>query len=108
MPLGDWWRLLADSGFAFPQWPEGFGGRGLSGRDAKAVHEARRAVGAYGPPNGVATFLVAPTLLVMGTPEQQQRYLRASSTARPVVPALLRTDRRPDMASLGTRGEGWR
>ncbi|MEC7374928.1 MAG: acyl-CoA dehydrogenase family protein, partial [Actinomycetota bacterium] len=75
MPLGDWWRLLADSGFAFPQWPEGFGGRGLSGRDAKAVHEARRAVGAYGPPNVVATFLVAPTLLVMGTPEQQQCYV---------------------------------
>ena len=75
MPLGDWWRRLADSGFAFPPWPEDFGGRGLSGREAKAVLRARRAVGAYGPPNGVATFLVAPTLLVMGSPEQQRRHL---------------------------------
>ena len=47
-PLGEWWRDLADSGFAFPQWPEGFGGRGLSGREAKAVLRARRASGAYG------------------------------------------------------------
>ena len=75
MPLGEWWRALADHGFAFPQWPEGFGGRGLSGRDAKAIVAARRSVGAYGPPNGVATFLVAPTLLTMGSPEQQQRYI---------------------------------
>ena len=75
LPLGEWWRVLAESGYAFPEWPEGFGGRSMSGSEAKAVLRARRAVGAYGPPNGVATFLVAPTLLVMGTPEQQQRYL---------------------------------
>lgn len=112
MPLGDWWRLLADSGFAFPQWPEGFGGRGLSGRDAKAVQEARRAVGAYGPPNGVATFLVAPTLLVMGTPEQQQRYLPGIvDGTTPWCQLFSEPTAGSDMASLGTRsvkdGDEW-
>ena len=45
-PLGEWWRDLADSGFAFPQWPDGLGGRGLSRTEARAVLMARRAVGA--------------------------------------------------------------
>ncbi len=112
MPLGDWWRLLADAGFAFPQWPERFGGRGLSGRDAKAVQEARRAVGAYGPPNGVATFLVAPTLLVMGTPEQQQRYLPGIvDGTTPWCQLFSEPTAGSDMASLGTRavkdGDEW-
>ena len=35
LPLGQWWQLLADSGWAFPSWPEGFGGRGLSSAATK-------------------------------------------------------------------------
>ena len=111
-PLGEWWRLLADSGFAFPQWPEGFGGRGLSGREAKAVLTARKAVGAYGPPNGVATFLVAPTLLTMGSPDQQQRYLPGIvDGTTPWCQLFSEPTAGSDMASLGTRavrdGDEW-
>jgi alkylation response protein AidB-like acyl-CoA dehydrogenase len=103
-PLGEWWRDLADSGFAFPQWPEGFGGRGLSGREARAVLRARRAAGAYGPPNGVATFLVAPTLLTMGSPEQQQRYLPGIvDGTTPWCQLFSEPTAGSDMASLGTR-----
>ncbi|MEM9464684.1 MAG: acyl-CoA dehydrogenase family protein [Actinomycetota bacterium] len=106
MPLGDWWRLLADSGYAFPQWPEGVGGRGLSSREAKAVLAARRSVGAYGPPNGVATFLVAPTLLTMGSPEQQQRYLPGIvDGSTPWCQLFSEPTAGSDMASLGTRAE---
>ncbi len=32
-----WWRLLADAGYAFPGWPEGYGGRGLGTRAARAA-----------------------------------------------------------------------
>jgi alkylation response protein AidB-like acyl-CoA dehydrogenase len=111
-PLGEWWRDLADAGLAFPQWPEGLGGRGLSGREAKAVLTARRAVGAYGPPNGVATFLVAPTLLTMGTPEQQQRYIPGIvDGTTPWCQLFSEPTAGSDMASLGTRaardGEEW-
>ena len=35
--LGDWWKLLAEAGWAFPSWPTGFGGRGLTGKEAKAA-----------------------------------------------------------------------
>ena len=112
-PLGEWWRDLADSGFAFPQWPEGFGGRSLGRGDAKAVQQARRAAGAYGPPNGVATFLVAPTLLTMGSPEQQQRYLPGIvDGTTPWCQLFSEPSAGSDMASLGTRavrdGDEWR
>ena len=111
-PLGEWWRALADSGFAFPQWPAGFGGRGLSGAEAGAVLRARRAAGAYGPPNGVATFLVAPTLLTMGSPEQQARYLPGIvDGTTPWCQLFSEPSSGSDMASLGTRavrdGDEW-
>ena len=111
-PLGEWWRLLADSGFAFPQWPEGFGGRGLSRAEAKAVIAIRRASAAYGPPNGVATFLVAPTLLTMGSPEQQQRYLPGIvDGTNPWCQLFSEPTAGSDMASLGARavrdGDEW-
>ncbi|MGI9645886.1 MAG: acyl-CoA dehydrogenase family protein, partial [Ilumatobacteraceae bacterium] len=111
-PLGEWWRVLAASGFAFPQWPEGFGGRELPAREAKAVLEARRAVGAYGPPNGVATFLVAPTLFTMGSPEQQQRYIPGIvDGTTPWCQLFSEPTAGSDMASLGTRavrdGDEW-
>ena len=74
-PLGNWWQLLADSGWAFPSWPEGFGGRDLSSAATKAALQARREAGAFGPPNGVSTFLAAPTIMHYGTEEQQAKYL---------------------------------
>ena len=112
-PLGEWWRALADAGFAFPSWPEGFGGRGLDGPGTKAAIRARRRIGAYGPPNGVATFLVAPTLLTMGTPEQQQRYLPGIvDGTTPWCQLFSEPGAGSDMAGLGTRaerdGDEWR
>ncbi|MDG2234035.1 MAG: acyl-CoA dehydrogenase, partial [Ilumatobacter sp.] len=59
-PVGEWWALLAETGWSFPSWPEGRGGRGLSPRDAKQAEQARLDAGAYGPPKGLSTFLVAP------------------------------------------------
>lgn len=113
LALGDWWQLLADSGFAFPPWPEGLGGRGLSARETKAVLRARRAVGAYGPPNGVATFLVAPTLLLMGSLEQQHRYVPGIvNGTTPWCQLFSEPTAGSDMASLATRavrdGDEWR
>lgn len=75
LPVGTWWSLLAEAGWSFPSWPEGRGGRGLSVLDAKFAEQARIDVGACGPPKGLSTFLVAPTLLTYGTPDQLDRYM---------------------------------
>ena len=85
------WATGGASSSTGPAFPSGRGGgRGLAVADAKAVQEARRAVGAYRPPNGVATFLVTPT---------SSSWVRPSGGAYPghrrphtVVPALLGTD----------------
>lgn len=106
MPLGEWWELLAGAGLAFPGWPEGFGGRGLSSADAQAVIRARREAGAFGPPSGIATFLTAPTLLSYGTDEQKQRYMPGIVTGRDVWCQLFsEPGSGSDMASLATRAE---
>jgi len=104
--LGDWWKLLAESGWAFPSWPAGFGGQGLKGKEAKAAKQAQRDSEAYGPPNGVATFLVAPTLMHYGTPEQQRRYMPGIVSGQDVWCQLFsEPGSGSDMAGLATRAE---
>ena len=74
-PLGVWWALLAGSGWGFPHFPVEWGGRGLSADDSAIVDHELRAAGAYGPPHGIATMMVAPMLLELGTGEQKARWL---------------------------------
>ena len=112
MPLGDWWQLLADSGWAFPSWPEGFGGRGLSSAATKAALQARRDAGAFGPPNGVSTFLAAPTIMHYGTEEQQTKYLPRIVNGSDIWCQLFsEPGAGSDMAGLATRasrdGDEW-
>ncbi len=74
-PLGEWWRLLADSGWGFPHYPSEWFGRGCTPEAAAAVTGQFDAVGAYGPPHGIATMMVAPMLLELGTDDQKNRWL---------------------------------
>jgi alkylation response protein AidB-like acyl-CoA dehydrogenase len=74
-PLGAWWGLLAESGWGFPHFPAAWFGRGLSQEDRAVVEHEIRAHGAYGPPHGIATMMVAPMLLELGTEEQKARFI---------------------------------
>ena len=104
--LGAWWERLADAGWAFPTWPIGFGGRGLSGAEAKQANRARIGAGAFGPPNGVATFLTAPTLLAYGTQDQLDRYMPGIVRGRDRWCQLFsEPGSGSDMAGLATRAE---
>jgi len=103
---GEWWDLLASDGWAFPTWPEGYGGQGLSSRDAKEADQARTDVGALGPPRGLSTFLVAPTLKAYGTPDQLDRYLPGIVRGRDVWCQLFsEPGAGSDLAGLATRAE---
>ena len=112
LPLGQWWQLLADSGWAFPSWPEGFGGRGLSSAATKAAVQARRDAGAFGPPNGVATFLAAPTIMHYGTEEQKRKYIPKIVNGQEIWCQLFsEPGAGSDMAGLATKairdGDEW-
>jgi alkylation response protein AidB-like acyl-CoA dehydrogenase len=106
LTLGQWWEQLAEAGWAFPSWPKGFGGRGLPPQATKQVTAARRAVGALGPPNGVSTFLVAPTLLHYGSDEQKARFLPGIVTGCDRWCQLFsEPGAGSDMAGLATRAD---
>ncbi len=77
LAVGDWWVKIAESGWGYPFWPADRFGRGLGHTEALQADRARDDVGAFGPPNGVAVTLVAPTLFEHGPDHLLDRYLAA-------------------------------
>ncbi|MBI1843802.1 MAG: acyl-CoA dehydrogenase family protein [Actinobacteria bacterium] len=75
LPLLQWRTLLAESGFAFPTWPVGLCGRGLSPEMGAVVSEVLNEVGVVGPAIGVGMSLAAPTILEHGSEELKRRLL---------------------------------
>jgi acyl-CoA dehydrogenase len=98
-----WHAELVDNDLAAPGWPESVGGLDLSLEDQLDYYRITTA--ARVPPHPCPlSFIVAPTLIQHGTPEQKERYLRP----------LLRADEfwcqgfsepgaGSDLASLSTR-----
>ena len=74
--LIEWRTRLVDSGWAMPQWPERWFGRGLDARQAGIVADEFAAANAVGVANGGPGRLAAATLLEHGSDAQKERYLR--------------------------------
>ena len=72
-----WWARLADSGWAFPTWPEAWFGQGLSADAAAGVRSAFPESGALPPPTGLGQLLGGPMLLLHASDEQKARFLPA-------------------------------
>lgn len=112
MPVGDWWRILADSGWGMPWWPSDRFGRGLSHQDAHIADQARDDVGAFGPPNGIGVTLVAPTIFEHGPEELLDRYLPAIAYGETMWCQLFsEPGAGSDLAAVGTAalqdGDQW-
>jgi alkylation response protein AidB-like acyl-CoA dehydrogenase len=112
LTLARWWRLLAGAGYAYPAWPKGFGGLGLSTKDARVVAEELVAAGAFGPPAGVGQGLGGGTLLAHGSAEQQARFLPPLARGEEAwVQLFSEPGSGSDLASLSTRavrsGDEW-
>jgi len=76
MPLVEWRRKLADSGWGMPNWPREWYGRGLSHTLTRAVEEEMANVGAVSVAKSGVRMLAAATLLEHGTDEQKKKFLR--------------------------------
>ncbi len=111
LSLGEWWRLLAESGWAFPTWPTEWYGRALAPHVAGGVTEARRAIGAVGPPAGIAQNLAGPTIIAHGTEEQKRRWLPGIVGGEVWCQLFSEPGAGSDLASLQTRavrdGDEW-
>lgn len=111
LTLGEWWHRLAVSGYGFPTWPVDRYGLGVDPHDAPLCHAARRAVGALGPPAGIASNLAGPTLIAHGTSEQQDRFLPGIVHGEVWCQLFSEPGSGSDLASLQTRavrdGDQW-
>ncbi|HKA04430.1 MAG TPA: acyl-CoA dehydrogenase family protein [Acidimicrobiales bacterium] len=80
LTLREWWRRLAESGWAYPTWPVEWFGKGLSPDVAVAVRAELAAAGAVAAPHGIGQTMGAPVLFQFGSDDQKERWLRPIAT----------------------------
>jgi alkylation response protein AidB-like acyl-CoA dehydrogenase len=78
----EWQRTLYDAGWAGITWPAEWGGRGGAGWQQRIFNEEQARYEVAAGVFAVGIGMAGPTILMWGTPEQQERFL----------PAMLRGD----------------
>ncbi|QEU09468.1 acyl-CoA dehydrogenase family protein [Paracoccus yeei] len=76
----DWERKLAEGRWGMVTWPEAYGGRGLNLIEWLIFEEEYYRAGAPLRVNQNGIFLLGPTLMEYGTPEQKARFLTAMAS----------------------------
>jgi alkylation response protein AidB-like acyl-CoA dehydrogenase len=70
-----WHRVLHEGGWAAPQWPQEYGGRGLMFADAMIWGEEKARIGANVPFNIPGFGMAGPTIVAHGSEDQKARFL---------------------------------
>lgn len=108
----DWQKVLYDNGWAGIAWPKQFGGRGGTHLQESIFNEEQSKFDVATGSFAVALGMVGPTLMVHGTPDQQQEFLPAMLSGRHIWCQLFsEPGAGSDLAALGTRavldGDTW-
>ncbi len=101
-----WERQLFDAGLAAVHWPSAHGGRGMDALGTAIFYEEYLRAG--GPPrlNRLGLGLAGPTLIDLGTPDQQDRWLSKILTAEHIwCQGFSEPGAGSDLAGVRTRGE---
>ncbi|MGZ4803458.1 MAG: acyl-CoA dehydrogenase family protein, partial [Acidimicrobiia bacterium] len=99
----DWTRRLTDAGYVAPHWPRPWG-RDASPIEQLVIDEELKRAFAPKPMNPIGIGWAGPTLLVAGTPEQQQRFLPGLLDGSEIWCQLFsEPEAGSDLASLATR-----
>jgi len=112
LTVREWWRRLAESGWAYPTWPVEWFGKAMNSDQAAIVRAEIKAAGALPPPHGIGQTMGAPVILQFGTEEQKQRWLPKIATGEEAwCQFFSEPDAGSDLASLNTRavrdGDEW-
>ena len=100
----EWQRTLYDAGFVGMGWPKEYGGLDARPMEQAIVAEEMARGDVPGAINSLALGLLGPTLIVHGTPDQKERYLKRMLTAEDIWCQLYsEPDSGSDLASLKTR-----
>ncbi len=107
-----WDRHLAAAGWTCLGWPAAHGGRGLDLDHRVAFHEEYAAAGAPARVNHFGEELLGPTLIALGTPAQQARFLpRVKAVEELWCQGYSEPDAGSDLASVSTSavldGDQW-
>ena len=74
--LLEWRNILVDGGWAAPDWPEAYYGRGFNAAQTAAVNDVFHEKGAVGAAKVGPRGLASETILACGSDDQKKRYLR--------------------------------
>jgi len=70
-----WLEIMATRGWTVPDWPEAYGGGGLTPEQAIVLKEEMQRIGARSPLTSFGISMLGPALLKFGTEEQKKQYL---------------------------------
>ena len=102
--LKEWSRRLHEAGYAGLNWPKEYGGAGATLMEQVIFNEEVARFKAPTPYNGIATGMVGPTLIEVGTEEQKQRYLSGMLNCEEIwCQGYSEPGSGSDLASLQTR-----
>jgi alkylation response protein AidB-like acyl-CoA dehydrogenase len=112
LTVGEWWDILARSGYAAPTFPEDTWGKGWPRDLANIVNEEITEHGAIGPPAGLGYLLTAPTIVAHGNDRQKREdLLRILNGQDAWCQLFSEPGAGSDLASLGTKavkdGDEW-
>ncbi|MAI80926.1 MAG: acyl-CoA dehydrogenase [Deltaproteobacteria bacterium] len=80
----EWEKKLHAGGWAMVPWPKEYGGRGADLLEWLVFEEEYYRVGAPGRVNQNGIFLLGPTIMEYGTPEQKKRFLPPMASSEEV------------------------
>jgi alkylation response protein AidB-like acyl-CoA dehydrogenase len=96
-----WERKLQQAGWAMVPWPVEYGGRGANLLEWLIFEEEYYRAGAPGRVNQNGIFLLGPTIMEYGTPEQKARYLPKMASSEEVwVQGWSEPNAGSDMAAI--------
>jgi alkylation response protein AidB-like acyl-CoA dehydrogenase len=101
----EWDATLTQARLICPQWPEEFGGRGLSSAQLAVLNEELHRAGLPRVQRGMGESLVGPSIIVHGTDEQRRHFLpRIISGEDRYCQGFSEPNHGSDLAGVETRG----
>ncbi len=101
-----WFERMAARGWTVPDWPEQYGGGGLSKQQTNILQQEMRRIAAASPLQSLGIWMLGPALMKFGTEEQKLRHLPDIARGRiRWAQGYSEPNAGSDLASIQTRGE---